>query len=443
VSFVRARFGRQATLCAVASSIIAFACTTPGQLGCSRFTEPCRLSDEVALFSDQQLYHQNASLLEGPSGETVLRFVTYAEDVTDAGAPGEATDAGAVTAGVIGATSTATPVPRKVDIVIVPGPAGGTLRSTFAAPLALQGRAGSTLDIGVTYTGQGLLFSWVEETTRTEPNGKVHRGAALRHAFATGADLPPTTDVLSCDDCTIRAAPVATKQTTFLFYAVAELGKKATSTVRRMTPTGEVVSQLPLPAWLGSQGSVPRISTSHGALVVRLAGGSYVLGDDLAFAAGPFVPGGGALSFVQGDGEPYAAWLEVPGLTVGTDGGGPTFGDLGFESASGDVGQNLMLGRFSQGGSVTRLSTASNILGVARDLDTFGVAFASGDREYFALAGAHGEKIGGDVDIGGQLATSLGAQGNRRVIRSARGPHTFSVMGLSGGTLHSREVSCE
>lgn len=438
------RIARLASLCAGASVIlVASLCAVPAQLGCSRFTEPCHLSEEVTLFADPGMDSSTGSLLEGPSGETVLRFIAYAKTGADAGAEGGDTAEAGVLGGLGPATPTALPVPSKAEIVVIPGPQGGTLRGAYAAPLALSARAGSTFDIDATYTGKGVLFSWVEQSTRTEPDGKVHTGGALRQAFATGAEPPPSVDVVSCDDCTIHSAPVATRDTTFLFYAVQELGKKATSTVLRISPAGDAVERLPMPAWLGPQGSVPRVSASNGALVVRLAGGSYVAGGDLALSAGPFVPSGSALSFVQGDGDPYAAWLEVPGSTSGTDGGGTTFGDLGFESASGDVGQGLMLGRFSQGGAITRLSTASNILGVARDLDRFGVAFASGDREYFALAGADGEKVGGDIDLGAQLSTSLGAQGNRRVIRSPRGPHTFSVMGLSGGTLRSREVSCE
>lgn len=435
------RGARLGTLFVAAGALLAAVVSVvPAQLGCSRFAEPCHLAGEVTLFASAR--SGAPELLEGPSGETVLRFVTYATSSADAGAEG-GSDGSLGAIGGFGTVSAASsPVPSKVDLVVYPGPQGGTLEASYAAPLTLAGRVGSTANIGATYTGHGVLYSWLEESTRTDPDGKVHAGAALRYALSTGADAPTAQDVVSCDDCAITVAPVSTKTATFLFYAVQRQGTPGESTVLRLGAAGDVLSTQALPKALGPPGSVPRVFGSNGALVARLPGGSYVVRDDLSLGAGPFVPTGSSLSFVYGDGDPYAAWLAVPGTSNGADAGTAAIGDIGFEGAV-DVGQDLMLGRFTSGDATTRLSTASSITGVARDGDRFGVAFVSGDREYFALAGADGQKVGGDIDIGSAVSGPSFGQVGGRVLRSPRAPHTFSVLGLSGTKLVSREVSCE
>jgi len=431
--------GRRLAAIVAAAVGVASAFVLPPQLGCSRFTERCHLEGETTLYSDPSLSGSSGTLFDGPSGEMVLQFITYAKSAADAGAEGGADEGGITFPSGIGSTMSGAAVPEKVVLVAIDG--AGSVKSTFASPLELSQRVGGVTGIDVTYTGKGLLFSWIEQQTSTDDHGKVHTRETLRYGFATGAVPPPAHDVVSCGDCTIESAAASTKSTTFLFYAVQAQGKPGQSALLRLTPDGSVVATEPLPKTLGAAGTVPRVMTSNGALLARLAGGSYVVRDDLALAAGPFVPTGSSLSLVIGDGDPYATWLAVPGASATPD-AGAVAADLGFDT-SGDIGQDLMLGSFSPGGVITRLSTASIVIGVARDNGTFGVAFSSNDREYFALAGADGQKVGGDVDIGAAMSTNLGTLGNRRVIRSSRGPAHFSVLGLSGTKLTSREVTCE
>ncbi len=426
--------------------LIATAWSLPGaQLGCSRFKEPCRLSDEVTLFSDPSLDGLSGTLLEGPAGDTVLRFITYKKPEADAGVEaGDVAETGAGAGGLggFGTVALTSPVPSKVDIVVSAVSPGAFIRKTFVAPMELQARAGSTVQIAATYTGQAVLFSWVEQSTHTDPDGLVHTGAALRYAVSSGGTSFSAELARACDDCTIQATAVAKRGTTFIFYSAVQQGKtKPFGGVVRMDPLGVAVEHLPVPSWFVSAAVLPRLSLSNGTLLARLSTGSYVVRDDLALEVGPFVPKGSAVAFVYGDGDPYGAWLETPGTSASGD-GGAVFGDLGFDDV-GSAGQNLMLGRYSAGGTATRISTASNVLGVARGQGTFGVAFVAGEREYFALAGADGQKVGGDVDIGGALATSLEAAAGRRVLRSVHAPASFSILGLSGSTLLSREVTCD
>lgn len=433
-------------LCALTAAVGVAWSLPLAQLGCTHFKEPCHLSNEVTLFSDPGLDGLSGTLLEGPDGGTILRFITYKTASADAGAEAsDVADAGAGASGLggFGTVSLSSPIPSQVDIVLSAVTPGAFIRKTFGAPMELQARAGSTTDIAATYTGQAVLFSWVEQSTHTDANGLVHNGAALRYAVSNGGASLPAALARGCDGCTIHATAIATHGATFLFYSGVQEGKsKPFGGVVRMDPPGVTVEHIPVPSWFISPAVPPRLSLSNGKLLARLSTGSYVVRDDLALQIGPFVPKGSAVAFVYGDGDPYGAWLETPGTSASSD-GGAVFGDLGFDDVGSSGGQDLMLGRYSAGGTATRISTASNVLGVVRGEGTFGVAFASGVREYFALTGADGEKVGGDVDIGGTLATSLEAGGGRRVMRSVHGPATFSIVGLSGSALLSREVTCD
>jgi hypothetical protein len=430
-----------------------------GNVACTRFTEPCRLVTEDTTFSDPSLSGQSPTLFEGPAGDTVVEYIewTASGQATDGGVDGGDASGEAGTTGGLGGFSSLTNVPVGARIVSVSGDGTVAIRR-FPAPAELSARAGSTTNIDVTYTGAGLLFSWVEERVRTDTNGLVHKDATLRFSYASEAGAAPASSPPggACQDCAIVTATAASRTSTYVFFNVTGAGAAtAAGGLVRLSADGRTTSYGARPAWLG-KGGLPQFRSSNGAVVAFTGGSVVVVDDDLLPIGGPFSTGGAFAAVVWEPGAPYGVWLDS-GAGAGASQGGlafPTLLDAGTTPEANPVnstgandlgsvsgtGADLLLGRFASARPPTRITTASSVHGVARDGDVYGISFAAGGRDYFALTNALGEKRGGDVDIGA-ASNLLGASGGRSVHRSA--PGRFRVLALAGTALLTREVSCE
>jgi hypothetical protein len=399
------RFAALAFVLGVASLGVASA-------SCTKLAQPCSAGGATPLYQDASLAGRSVSLSEGPGGTTLATFILSGTPNADAGATDFAP-------------------PRSFEAIVVAPDLSTTTHVSFAAPPALTARTGGTTSVDAEYTGSGALFRWVETSIAQEPAGAMHSTLTLRVAFvsASGAPSPPRT-VAACVDCALSTTSGASASFVYVFYRA----QKGAAGVLRVSADGSAVDTLPLPNWLGASAPLPALSLSNGALVARTSSAFLVVDDALELASGPYVVGTGAKAFDWSPAAPLATTLGQPGDAdggVAAAGGGDLFGF----SAGQDV-PNLLLVRFGASARMTRVSTANTIEGMARDGDALGVSFTADGREYFALAGADGEKRGGDLDLG---AAQIGSA--HRIVRAA--PSRWASLAVSGDALTKREVTCE
>jgi hypothetical protein len=139
-------------------------------VACDEYTPPCTVvRDDPGLTRVANLF----------PGANTLSFVADPDGTVTAiwlvSTPGDAS-----TSSTLGSAPSA---PVGAEVAVVGSDGDLSSRSSFAAPGALAKRVGSIPFVGLSWTGEGALFLWVEEVDGTLPSGESTVAQTLKLQF--------------------------------------------------------------------------------------------------------------------------------------------------------------------------------------------------------------------------------------------------------------------
>jgi hypothetical protein len=295
-------------------------------------------------------------------------------------------------------------LPASVEVVVFAADQTIASRESFDAPDALRARNGSTGSIGATWNGEGVIFSWVETTTRTAPDGVVTSSAALRAAFVGRGGTKGPVVTPASGTCTACRLLVATAGAGGITAAVLLVLPDGTVTgaatpppvVVRFASDGTIASE-GTPSFLGEPRSglattSSGVASENGLFFFFDGNRATITDPSLAIMVGPVViPNGGNAAV---DWDPASRELEIGWASNGGPDGGAGVG----------VGPDILLQRLASDGTPRtppeRITTGEGVMEMRRRDGRVGTLVTAGGRDHFVLADESGKKIGGDVDVG-------------------------------------------
>ncbi len=378
------------------------------------FEPPCHVvsRSEVDTADGPAIQIGPVAVTEGSNGETIL--VSFVR--------GELVDGGAADGGAASFEA-----PRARVIVL---DADGVRRSThdFAPPSALAARRGSTGSVGASFTGDGLLFHWQQQTLTTAPDGVTTSSTAvvLQRVAQDGTEAPAVAHPeLVCTLCTLDVSFATTSGTTAVIVTTASNsspGKPPRSALLAFAADGrrigavDVTALLPVRARevpaggpLGGQ-SLPavRLTVQRGLFVARIGQRAALFDATLAPRGGPYElptqeaeldvdPVTGDVAVVYSRNELTTADAAKPFAVGG-------LADLVYERY-GATGTRAFAPR--------RVSASFTAIDVRKNGARTGIVHTTGPETFFSLVEENGTKIGGDHHIAtpaaGGAAPALGA----------------------------------
>jgi hypothetical protein len=336
--------------------------------------------------------------------------------------------------------------PTGAQVAMVAG--DGTLASVrpFALPTSLAAWKGNA-PVGATWTGQGVLFDWVEEVDGTLADGKPTVAQTLKLQFvglngSVGEVTVPEGGACTMCQMQVLAASVGngvslafgpSPNTVGSPISTARAGYASVSVDGVLLSSGDIT-------WLSSSlaGSLVSLQASGANLLLVAGDEVFRVSPSLARLAGPVQlpsPSGDAVCWQEASGEVAFAWTEGFGPDGSTGVGVDP--DLYFEATSAGGGTG-----------VQRISTGGAVYAVAADgTGDYGVVFAADGQDYFSLVGRTGLKVGGDVDLTPYVTGDDAGPSNFLLVPevhrlSAPAPGQFVDLYVANGMLGRRAVSC-
>lgn len=451
----RSRHGRRLPARCWNAGVLGLAVTTGSVASCERYEPPCHAGANGIVLEG---IGSSPSVALNADGSAIVTWFRYGDDGTAAPS---------------GSRSARTPT--GLEIAVLEGDGAIADRRSVDAPSSLVKRKGNTDGIGAVWTGQGVIFHWIEKSTQTAPDGSSTTSSDVAVQFVAvggreGALRTPAGG--SCVDCAFRvsAAPSAAGMVSLLYAKVptANLGAHAAAPERpdanfltlgadgtvaaagnvpwvaaTITPTPPSGGGLGIPE-SSAGSSPPRVENVAGALIVRTERGAWAVDPRFAQVAGPVADLQDALLLWDVERDAVAT-ISARTLLAMVDGG-----------STNGVGEepDLIFRRFDNSGSPRsrpeRVSTGAQLKSFARSAERYGVVFASGQNRYFALLDRNGNKIGGDIEIDSAVPPSVtpglalggfGASSGFDAL-SAGASGGFVRLSSDGQRVHRREIIC-
>ncbi|HEY8072685.1 MAG TPA: hypothetical protein VIF62_01205 [Labilithrix sp.] len=391
----------------IATSAIALA--TP-QACKDPYVAPCSVGQEVVVLDARKLTAaSSSSLVEEAGGAMVYVSLVPRPLIADAGA--DASD-----------DPDAQMLPMASEVVVLRADGSTAETHTFAAPAALDARRGNTGDAAVSFTGDGAIFHWVEDAIAQDADGRTTTTTTLKTAFV-GNDGTQRDVVVpasgTCEECRVSFSFATLGGTTVAILHTTPDGARAVPKTSRTTAVtfgrdGAILSET-TPTFLlasdedgGAAAPAVTIETHDDAFVVGVGTRLLLTDASLVPFAGPFAtPGATTLAWDAASREAVLAWVTT-GSTAA-----PTTSSASAPSLPGIYVQRVA----ASGAAITgaaRVTTAANVLAVARSADRIGVLVGTG-AESIAVADEDGSKLSGDQPIasGTRSDASVGGFGSR------------------------------
>ncbi len=414
-------------------------CVLPPLPSCGEsFEAPCRVTARVVIDPAARgaIRVGPVAIAEGPNGEVVIVSFALSEE-GDAGVG----DAGVGDADPLDASGGATSdagvgafVAPYAHALVMTAFAERRVEHSFRPPSALRARRGSTGAVGASFTGDGMLFHWQEQTVATSADGVALASNAIvfQRVALDGTESPAIADPeLACARCTVDRsfataggvtaaiitqlpAPTTKDQTrrTRLF-AFAPNGTKLGSVSLDILasaadegPQGSPPGRLG-GGMLGGQASAPaeiplRLTVQRGLFLVRI-------GRRAAFFEPPLTPRGPPVyelptSETELDLDPRSGRIAIVYSAAATIAGDaappfPTGGhpDLFYEQrVPGSIHPTAS----------RRVSASFTAIDVRKNGDRVGIVHTAGGEIFFSLVEENGHKLGGDHRVGEGAASS-------------------------------------
>ena len=401
------------------------------------YEPPCRVtSRDVLLPASETAGRLDAiALSEGKDGAVIaLALLPMRGETGDAGEAGDASDAhDASDAG--DEPPPAFTAPNVLVAIIDANATSPRLTHTFAPPSALVARRDSTQSIGATFTGDGVLFHWIETATSTAADGTVTTSAAAKRQRVDleGREAPVAVDpALACTHCTIDtvyaslgastlaivrqtpddSAPLSAKASTRLVAFDASGKKTGAIDVEPLLGGGTLAGAGgPISGGLGTS-AIGSPSSFSAKLYVR--GGRFVatVGRNVAFFDGSLAVKNGPFSLPSASAELDTSLGDQDIAWIGT----LSAGDAAAAASVDELPDLLFESRRASGSdriTPVRISASTGVLLVTRNEGRVGILHSVGTT-YFSLVGEDGKKIGGDLALPPTRAASTAgvAQGD-------------------------------
>jgi hypothetical protein len=379
-------------------------------------------------------FASTVSIVSGENGSSVVSWLVF-PDAPDAG-------------GGLGFADATPVIPSRAEVALLGTDGTLTSHTSFALPSALAARRGGVTSVGVNWTGEGVLFNWIEAVDSTAADGATTSTQTLKLQFvatdgSNGNEIAPAH--AECAQCTLFASLASFDSGVSVLYAGTPLPATAstpTAGFAQLSSSGELVASGALP-WLipaldaggTTTGSPPSVQAPGSDLLVVTATQAWNVDPDLTRGAGPLaIPEAGtvAVSWNAAANDAVLAWT----APFGVDGGVGDDPDLYFQRADNS-------GRPTT--TVERISTGTSVYAVLADgAGSYGVLFFASDvgHDYFDFVDATGAKRGGDLDLGLTGVSAVTSYQDLHAL-SALGPGRFLDVYLgNSGNLGRREVLC-
>lgn len=335
-------------------------------------------------------------------------------------------------------------------------------RKTITTPAGLRARKENTSGIDAAWTGQGVLFRWIESSKQTASDGTETTTITLRAQWVgldgqEGELLSP--EAARCADCSIQLSSTSTPDGAALLFTRSPALKALPSgetipppsvttgsgfvrvTADGVASTGELSWLTVAPSGsLGGLGSAagsdpPVLENARGTLLVRSAGNAWAVDASLTPIAGPVAAKNGQIDWSATRNEVAVARASATSATA----------SIGTEA-------DLLFQTFSPAGEarnrIERFSTGTGIRSLVRSEDRYGVVFVGDEKPYFSLLDANGIKLDGDLELtsrepspSSSLGASLGSRKTTEVLISQRKTR-FLRLSTVGSAVQRQGVSC-
>jgi hypothetical protein len=367
-----------------------------------QYVAPCTISPDVVVAESSSL----TSLVQNEGGTMIM--TSYAPRPPDPDA---------------GATPTTTVLPASADVVVLRADGSIAERHTFAAPDALAARRGNTGDAAATWSGDGVVFHWVDAAITQSPDGTTTTTTTLKTAFVGNDGRRGDVVIPASTTCTACRLSIAFASLGGNVIGVGRVTPDGSQPPSRATPArtfalrfardGHLLGE-EAPPWLGgvpesADAGIPSI-VSSGAIAIEVHDGAFavvsgtslfIANADLALLAGPIrIP-----NVIQTElaWDPLAA--EVTLASVGT--ASILSATDSRATSSPDVFVQRLGARGEAVTAAARVTTASQVIAVARSGDRIGVLVAESG-EAIAVSDDHGKKLAGDQTLTAQQAPTTG-----------------------------------
>lgn len=405
-------------------------CLLPPLPSCGEsFEAPCRVTARAVIDPAARGATRvgPVAIAEGPNGEVVIVSFALSDErdggVADAAAS-DASDDAASDAGV-GAF-----VAPTAHALVLTAFAERRVERSFRPPSALRARRGSTGAVGASFTGDGMLFHWQEQTVATSADGVplTSNAIVLQRVALDGTESPAIAHPeLACARCTVdRSFATAGGVTAAIITQLPDGTTKDQTRRTRLfafAPDGAMLGAVSLDglasaadespqgspqgsvggATLGGKADIPlRLTVQRGLFLVRI-------GRRAAFFEPPLTPRGPAFyelptSETELDLDPRSGRIAIVYSAAATVSGDaappfPTGGhpDLVYEQRS--PGSN-------HPAASRRVSASFTAIDVRKNGDRVGIVHTAGGELFFSLVEDDGHKLGGDHRIAEAAASS-------------------------------------